>query len=209
MSKTVKKMIALIMMISMVPVTPVMADKGTVTEDNAKNGSVEIEIVRDDRSIDPKKEFGFDGYVLKSYYETALLPDTVKNYEKINKAIEAKKEEFFSKDGYRKEVGIDELYGEIGTSGDPEWWFSYATVDSIYLDEKYYSVNMQFYSCFGGVDISVFRGYTFDLDTGKEVALKDVLGMNDSKLSSLLYDKVREYFTDDVGMNEYPASTSP
>lgn len=183
---------------------PEPAQDETSSEETPEAANVEIEIKRDDRTID-LKEYGYDGQFLKYYYETALLPDTVKNHEKINKALEAEKEEFFAPDGYRQKIGLDEV---LETFRDPDDWRCTAAVKSVYLDDRYYSVNLEYFSCFGGTDVSVFRAHTFDLDTGEEVGPGEVLGMDDAELSSLLYDKVDKYFSEAVGEDGYPARES-
>lgn len=91
--------------------TPAASDNEkdhTPEEETSQNEPVKVKITRDDRSV-AMAEYGKDDGVFSIYYETALLPDSVKNHEKINKKLEEKKEDFFRTRGGFEEAVADEF----------------------------------------------------------------------------------------------------
>ena len=174
--------------------TPAVSDNEkdhTPEEDTSQNEPVKVKITRDDRSV-AMTEYGKDDGVFSFYYETALLPDSVKNHEKINKKLEEKKEDFFRTKGGFEEEDIKE---SIKFGSNKECLI--AAVKSVYLDEKYYSLAIEQFCSFGS-GVSKLTGYTFDLNSGEEVGIEQVLEKKDDELSSLLFNKVKSYFEDHV-----------
>ncbi len=160
--------------------------------------SVEIDFKRDDRS-EMKSKDGKVSEMIQLYYDEALLPDTVKNHKKINADIESKKEAFFKENEDWGGFNLDELVQKYSLDDI----FCYAILNSVYLDDNYYSVNIEKHACYGGGDISKFIGYTYDLETGEEVDITDVLNINKEELSSMMHDRLALYDIN-PSMDGYP-----
>ncbi|MCR5109137.1 MAG: hypothetical protein K6B28_13365 [Lachnospiraceae bacterium] len=178
------------------------ADKAGNKDKEESVNAADISIDKEERSFTLEEE-DFDREAVFSY-EKALLPQTVKNHEKINKDIEEKAERFF--EDYETWYENDEyMEGAVKL-------YCGAEVKSVYLDENYYSVNVEKYtyaefeSWTDRSDANTeFIGYTYDLKTGEEAEIEEVLSKDDKELSKTLYDTVIRYIPDKAGDEDFPS----
>ncbi len=151
-------------------------------------------ISKEDRSYDLVSD-GVKYYEVENYYEEALLSDFVNNSDRINAAINNKKEEFF-----KEKSVLDDSYSEYEqrerTEERPEQMDLRcdASVRSVYLDDNYYSVNIELNNNYSMSGYSGFIGYTFDLRTGSEVTLPEVLGMSGKDAWNLVWETIKDRY---------------
>lgn len=179
---------------------------GTDIGNKARSDADCVEVVRDDRSfawVDENDQI-FDE--ASFYYEEALLSDSVANADKINNIIHEKKKAYFEE---HADPGIyNSRNYEIRMLTEPAdedcETFLHASVRSIYLDDNFYSVNLEGNYCYGGPEHSEFIGYTFDLNTGEEVALPELLNMSEEETRDLVYEKINNDYNIS-GFDSFPA----
>ena len=151
-------------------------------EENVGDASVEIIIEKVNRSTD--YEYEGESKTRLYYYEMALLPESIKNSKIINESIKNYKDKFFSDEEHNPSNYPDTPYGEN---------YDYVSIESVYLDEQYYSINMNEHVFFGGLtDFNGFRGYTYDLETGEEVSLAEILHLSEDDLCELIRNRLLE-----------------
>lgn len=110
----------------------------------------------------------------------------LEEYQKNNIAYEESNAEWLEED--------TEEYGEYIIYNS----YSSTLSEIAYFDEKYLSFCQQDYDYTGGAHgMPIWTGFTFDLETGQRLGLKDIIGNSEEELK----DIVTEYFAEYIGEN--------
>ena len=136
-----------------------------------------MSVERDDRSAD------LNGASGKYYYDVAVVDSSVGSAQAINAAIAQYRDQFFSEDSYKPE-----------SFGGADTVISYARLRDLYLDERYLSINMVHYhtSSRMATDAYGYCGYTFDLATGMETGLTQILGISEDTIREMIWSRLQE-----------------
>ena len=133
------------------------------------------EIISDDVDFNVLKE------KLKYLYTDSLNTKNYKSWKHSFKVEKSKGEE----DGYSSE--------------------SLSVVAPVFMDSNVYVVSDFSYSYMGGAHGMLRTGYTnYDLKTGKNIAIEQLLNFSDQKFISFYEEKIRNEYSDGILSNEVP-----
>ena len=160
-------------------VLPVFAADGTQVVTDVEGDSKAralLAVVRDDRSEAAGQQASVSD--AKYYYDMILLDEKLGSAAQINAAIAAHRDHFFS---------LPENMPAGGTGS------SYVRLRDLYMDDRLLSVNLVHYR--GGGDKQEYYGYcgyTFDLGTGAQASLAQVLNVPEESLPDMIWNRLQE-----------------
>ena len=158
------------------------------TEDASNRMFAVLEDNRSDQADSGDNEY--DSY---HYYEYALLDESVKNAKSINKAIVEQKDSFFALEDPKSATEEHPAEYDVVYAHDIA---SESAVDlkDVYLDEQYFSLNLQHTDLFGS-GMTKYVGHTYDLNTGAVVTLPDILGMTLDETKDFVWKRLKYHIT--------------